>query len=134
MLEFKIMHQTAEISNFGTHKSVCRYLGKYLSLKKSERKSILIKKIKEQASIYWKVIRAIPIQPARIVAMIHKSISAFHFVPAVLSDDISRNDIVNIYNKILRSFFGVPATYSSLLLNALHPIESPFSWIFRIAM
>ena len=90
--EYLSKHPTAEISNFGTHKSVCRYLGKYLSLKKSEWKSILIKKIKEQASIYWKVIRAIPIQPARMVAMIHKSISAFHLVPAVLSDDISRND------------------------------------------
>ena len=68
-----------------------------------------------------------------MVAMIHKSISAFHLVPAVLSNDISRNDIVNIYNKVLSSYFGVPKTYNSLLLNTIFPIETPLSWTFRIA-
>ena len=104
-----------------------------LSLKKHERKSALLKKIREQVAIYWKIIRAVPIQPARMVAMVHKSITAFHLIPAILSWDISRDDVVNLYNRVLKSFFGIPRSYNSLLLNTLLPIESPFSWTFRIA-
>jgi len=112
--------------------STSRYLGKEIGYDSAAMAKSAKEKITTGAANLTRVVLALPTQPGRIVAMIMKSLLAFHYVPLVATGEVSEAEVRQVSNMAVKRAFCLPRTTPDLLIRTLLPIEDSWHWLKRI--